>query len=165
MEETPEGERLATVAGLPADKHSGQFSKKRSCLNWDNFHVGTVIPQEHTNKLRTLRTPSGNKLLPVAFEIKRKDTINTVPTKEQEMKIMLQWQKQIEKENDPFRMAVQEYGFIKTVKQGEQFYYEYKELSRSTKAKYFRRDGLPLDIFADEMGLSTNELIDKLGGY
>ena len=165
MEETPEGERLATVAGLPADKHSGQFSKKRSCLNWDNFHLGTVIHQEQTNKLRTLRTPTGNKLLPVAFEIKRKDTINTVPTKEQEMKIMLQWQKQIEKENDPFRMAVQEYGFIKTVKQGEQFYYEYKELSRSTKAKYFRRDGLPLDIFADEMGLSTNELIDKLGGY
>ena len=78
---------------------------------------------------------------------------------------MLQWQKQIEKENDPFRMAVQEYGFIKTVKQGEQFYYEYKELSRSIKAKYFRRDGLPLDKFADEMGLSTNELMDKLGGY
>ena len=80
------------------------------------------------------------------------------------MKIMLQWEKQIEKETDPLRMAVQEYGFIKTVSPGEQFHYEYKELSRSTKAKYFRREGLSIDLFADEIGLTTNELIDKLGG-
>ena len=164
MEEDEEGNAEATVAGLPADKNSGQFSKKRSCLTWDNFHIGTVIPADKTNKLRTVRTPGGNKLLPVAFEIKRKDTINTAPTKQQEMKIMLQWEKQIEKETDPLRMGVQEYGFIKTVRPGEQFHYEYKELSRSTKAKYFRRDGLPIDLFADEIGLTTNELIDKLGG-
>lgn len=164
MEETPEGERLATVAGLPADKHSGQFSKKRSCLNWENFRIGTVIPADQTNKLRTFRTPTGNKLLPVAFEIKRKDTLQTEPTKEQYAKMMLQWEKQIEKETDPLRMAVQEHGFIKTVRPGEQFYYEYKYLSRSTKAKYFRREGLQLDLFADEMGIPTNELIDKLGG-
>ena len=61
-------------------------------------------------------------------------------------------------------MAVQEYGYIKTVRPGEQFHDEYKELSRSTKAKYFRRKGLSLDRFADEIGLTTNELIDKLGG-
>lgn len=70
----------------------------------------------------------------------------------------------MKKETDPLRLAVQEHGFIKTVRSGEQFYYEYKELSRSTKAKYFRREGLQLDLFADEMGIPTNELIDKLGG-
>lgn len=72
MEENEEGEREATVAGLPADKHSGQFSKKRSCLNWDNFYIGTVIAPEQSNKLRTVRTPTGNKLLPVGFKIKKK---------------------------------------------------------------------------------------------
>jgi hypothetical protein len=62
----------ATVAGLPADKHSGQFSKKRSCLNWNNFHIGHVVSPEESNKLRTVRTSTGNKLLPTGFEIKEK---------------------------------------------------------------------------------------------
>jgi hypothetical protein len=75
MEETEKGEREATVAGLPADKHSGMFSKKRSCLNWDNFHLGHTVPKEQSNKLRTVRTPTGNKLLPVHFQIKEKETL------------------------------------------------------------------------------------------
>lgn len=65
----------ATVAGLPADKHSGQFSKKRSCLTWDNFRIGTHIPPEKTNKLRTIRTRTGNKLVPTDFTIKEKETV------------------------------------------------------------------------------------------
>lgn len=75
MEETYDGEIEATVAGLPADKHTGQFSKKRSCLNWDNFHIGYVIPEEQANKLRTLSTPTGSKLLPTGFRIKQKDAL------------------------------------------------------------------------------------------
>lgn len=82
MEETYEWDeknkefvREATVAGLPADKHSGLFSKKRSCLNWDNFHIGYEVPPELSNKLRTVRTPTGNKLLPVGFKIKEKETL------------------------------------------------------------------------------------------
>jgi hypothetical protein len=75
MEEDENGERHATVSGLPADPHTGQFSKKRSCLNWDSFKIGTVIPSSQTNKLRTVRTPTGNKLLPTGYEIKAKDTI------------------------------------------------------------------------------------------
>lgn len=70
-----EWENEVTCAGLPADKHSGMFSKKRSCLNWDNFHLGHKVPKELSNKLRTVRTPSGNKLLPVHFEIKAKETL------------------------------------------------------------------------------------------
>lgn len=75
MEETIEGIREVTVAGLPADKHTGQFSKSRSCLNWDNFHIGTVIPPAKSNKLRTVRTKTGNKLLPTGFQIKEKETL------------------------------------------------------------------------------------------
>ena len=72
MEEKADGTIEATVAGLPADKHSGMGSKKRSCLNWDNFHIGHIVPKEQSNKLRTIRTRSGNKLIPVGFEIKEK---------------------------------------------------------------------------------------------
>src|SRR5690625_952439 len=75
MEETEDGTRLATVAGLPADPNTGQFSKIRSCLNWDNFHIGTVIPAEKANKLRTVSTPTGNKLMPTSFKITEKETL------------------------------------------------------------------------------------------
>lgn len=75
MEQTTEGEIEATVAGLPADKHTGQFSKKRSCLTWDNFFIGHYIPADQTNKLRTVRTPTGNKLLPTHFQIKEKESL------------------------------------------------------------------------------------------
>lgn len=75
MEETYNGKIEATVAGLPADKHSGQFSKSRSCLTWDNFRIGTRIPPEETNKLRTIRTRTGNKLVPTDFTIKEKLSI------------------------------------------------------------------------------------------
>src|SRR5690625_4572986 len=64
MEEDQEGNLLATVAGLPADPGTGNFSKVRSCLNWDNFNIGTIIPPEESHKLRTVATPTGNKLLP-----------------------------------------------------------------------------------------------------
>ena len=77
MEETQEGEREVTLSGLPADKHSGQFSKKRSCITWDNFHIGHVVPVEEANRLRTVRTATGNKLVPVGFQIKEKDGLFT----------------------------------------------------------------------------------------
>lgn len=75
MEETEEGEIEVTIGGLPADPHTGQFSKKRSCLNWDNFHIGYEIPIEKANKLRTFRTPTGNKLIPTGYKIKEKDSL------------------------------------------------------------------------------------------
>jgi hypothetical protein len=74
-DKTDEKHLEATVAGLPADKHTGQFSKKRSCLNWDNFHIGHIVPPDKSNKLRTVRTPTGNKLVPTGFQIKEKDTL------------------------------------------------------------------------------------------
>lgn len=75
MEEDQEGNLLATVAGLPTDPGTGNFSKTRSCLNWDNFHIGTEIPPEKSNKLRTVSTPTGNKLIPTGFKITEKETL------------------------------------------------------------------------------------------
>lgn len=75
MEECEKKGLLATVAGLPADPDTGNFSKKRSCLNWDNFHIGTTIPPEQSNKLRTVSTPTGNKLVPTGFKITEKETL------------------------------------------------------------------------------------------
>lgn len=65
-------EREATVAGLPADPHTGQFSKSRSCLTWDNFHIGHTVPKEQANKLRTVRTETGAKLVSTHFTITAK---------------------------------------------------------------------------------------------
>lgn len=62
-----------TLAGLPADPHTGMGSKSRSCVTWDNFHIGTEYPPEVSNKLRVHRTPTGNKLIPVGFKITEND--------------------------------------------------------------------------------------------
>lgn len=60
-----------TLAGLPADPGTGQFSKVRSAITWENFHVGHVVPREKSHKLRSVRTETGTKLIPVDFTIKR----------------------------------------------------------------------------------------------
>jgi hypothetical protein len=159
MEENEKGELEATVAGLPSDKHTGQFSKKRSCLNWDNFHLGTIITSDKTNKLRTVRTPTGNKLLPVHFQIQDKEKIFE-PTQEQLETSFNKWVNSLEV--DTIKDAVKQHGYIETVKQGQQYYEEYKELSRSVKSKYFRKKGLPLDVFADNIHMDVNELISHM---
>lgn len=64
-----------TLAGLPADPHTGPRSKKRSCVTWYNFHIGLEIPKELSNKLGSKRTPTGIKLVPVPFRITPKDTL------------------------------------------------------------------------------------------
>lgn len=57
-----------TCAGLPADKDAQPGEKKRSCITWDNFHLGTIIA-DGNGKLRTITTPTGKKLVPTSFEI------------------------------------------------------------------------------------------------
>ena len=73
MEEKEDGTIEATVAGLPPDKHTGQFSKSRSCLTWDNFYIGHEVHHTESNKLRTVSTPTGNKLVPTGFKITEKE--------------------------------------------------------------------------------------------
>lgn len=57
-----------TLAGLPADPHTGPRSKVRSCCTWENFHIGQRIPGGN-GRLRTVRTRTGSKLVPVDFNI------------------------------------------------------------------------------------------------
>lgn len=54
------------------------------------------------------------------------------------------------------------HGYIKTVLPGERFYEEYRYLPRHVKPRYFRRDGIPIDIWADDIGKSVSELFDEL---
>lgn len=68
------GHYEVTVAGLPADKGTGYGSKVRSCCDFVNFHIGLIIPGGN-GKLRSIRTPTGIKLVPVDFEIQEHDTL------------------------------------------------------------------------------------------
>ena len=61
-----------TLAGLPADDVHNR--KKRTCCTWDNFHIGLIIPGGN-GKLASIRTPTGNKLVPVDFEILPEDSL------------------------------------------------------------------------------------------
>lgn len=70
-----------TVAGLPADpvlEHEVTLhfnkSKRRTCCTWDNFHIGLYIPGGN-GKLQSVRTRTGNKLIPTSFEIKENDNL------------------------------------------------------------------------------------------
>lgn len=66
--EDEEGKIEVTCAGLPADEDALPGEKKRSCLSFENFEVGTII-KGGNGKLRPYLTPTGKKLLPTDFEI------------------------------------------------------------------------------------------------
>lgn len=73
MEQREDGTVEVTLAGLPADPHTGMGSKQRSCITWDNFHIGYEVPAHVSNKFRTIRTPTGDKIVPTAFRIRPTD--------------------------------------------------------------------------------------------
>lgn len=155
-----------TLAGLPADPHTGQFSKERSAITWENFHLGYVVPKEETNKLRSLRTETGIKLLPTDFSIKDHENnfiLGNISEKEQ-TQIMLDWEEEVMGEIDLIKDTVKEHGYIKTILPDEQYHYEYTQLPHGTKIKYFRKDGTPLDVVAMSINLNANQLMEKIGG-
>lgn len=64
---------------------------------------------------------------------------------------------------DEFKEGVTKYGFIRIPQKGSRFRSEYEQMSRSVKAKYFRREAsLDIDAFADALGYEVNELVDDL---
>jgi hypothetical protein len=63
---------------------------------------------------------------------------------------------------DQIKEWVKQEGYLKTILPGEQYYSEYKEMSRSTKAKYFRKNGIPVDVFATNCGMEVQHLIEEL---
>ena len=68
-----DGSLESTVAGLPSNPHTGQFSKVRDSITWENFQIGAVIAPEHSHKLMSIRTKTGTKLEPTGFTIQEKE--------------------------------------------------------------------------------------------
>lgn len=163
MVETMDGKLQSTVAGLPPDPHTGRFSKQRKHLNWDNFKIGLVIPASKANKLRSVRTLTGTKLMPVGFEIKEKSNLLGGTSEDK----INEWYKQYMERKfakiDPIKDAIEQHGYIRTLKEGDLYYPEYRLLSQSVKRKYFRRNAaLAIDNFADIIGEDLANLMEKL---
>lgn len=65
-------------------------------------------------------------------------------------------------QEDMFRAICLRYGYIRSVRPGERYYLEYQELPRKSIAKYFRRNGIEIDVWAEDNGLSVRELLEYL---
>lgn len=67
-------------------------------------------------------------------------------------------------QEDLIRVMCLQYGFMRTPIQGERFFGEYDALPKISKMKYFRKNGIPLDIWAEDNGFSVRDLLDYLRG-
>jgi hypothetical protein len=139
-----DGKLHVTCAGMP--------DTIKEKVTWDNFRVGFT---------------SGGKLLPrhVKGGLVLSDTEFTLkgtkaPEELTQEQLYALWDS--ETYVDEVKEAVKLHGHMKTIQPGEQFYSEYKELPRSVKMRYFRKAGIPLDVMADFMYLTVNELVGKL---
>lgn len=56
------------------------------------------------------------------------------------------------------------YGYIRAPKKGERHYGEYEGLPKVSKLKYFRKDGVPMDIWAEDNGFTVRDLLDYVRG-
>lgn len=65
---------------------------------------------------------------------------------------------------DMIQELCRKYGFIRVLTPGQRHFSEYQELPKSAKVKYFRLNGVPLDIWADDNGFTVGELFDYLRG-
>jgi hypothetical protein len=139
-----DGELHVTCAGMP--------DAVKEKVTWENFQVGFT---------------SGGKLIPqhVKGGLVLKDTDFTLKgvrewTQLDMDKLLQKWSK--DADYDEIKEGIKLHGHIETVKPGDVFYHEYKELPRSVKMRYFRKKGIAIDVFATEMLLDVNELFEKL---
>jgi hypothetical protein len=63
---------------------------------------------------------------------------------------------------DTIKEGIEKEGYIQTIKKGDVFYFEYSELSRSVKMKYFRKNGLAVDVWCTQLGIDINQLFEEL---
>jgi hypothetical protein len=133
-----------TCAGMP--------EAIKENVTWENFQVGF----RSGGKLLPRHVKGGIVLSDTEFTLKGTKAIEEL-TNEQLYAI---W----EKEADVFDIgsAVKQHGFMKTIQAGEPFYEEYRGLERSIKMRYFRKEGIPFDVFADTLLLTANDLMEKL---
>jgi hypothetical protein len=139
-----DGELHVTCAGMP--------DSVKAKVTWDNFHVGFT---------------SGGKLLPKHIKgglvLVDSDFTLKGSKKEKELDLDHLFKKMLAAADyDYIKEGITRLGHLETCKPGDVFYHQYKELSRSVKMKYFRKRGVPVDVFATEMNLDINELFEKL---
>lgn len=77
---------------------------------------------------------------------------------------MKEWENEF-KEYDDIKEKVKMYGYIKIPEMGDQYYYEYQDLNNSVRKKYFRKNGLALDVWCKEANEDPALLMDELRGY
>jgi hypothetical protein len=142
IEDMPDGLHV-TCAGMPND-----IKEK---VTWENFHEGF----SEGGKLIPKHIRGGVVLVSQEFSIKPQ----TKPFTESDLK---KWMKQMTADFDELMDGVREHGFIETVKKGDVYYSEYKEIPITKKRKYFRKQGVPIDAFATLLDLDVNRLIEKL---
>jgi hypothetical protein len=137
-----EGKLHVTCAGMP--------DTIKEKVTWENFKEGFS---------------SGGKLIPKHIKggLVLRDTEFTLGKKEKQLdmdKILMRLSKAYD--YDEIKEGVKLHGYIQTVKKGDVFYHEYQELSRSVKMKYFRKEGIPIDVFATQVDIDVNDLLEKL---
>lgn len=66
---------------------------------------------------------------------------------------------------DALLIQCRSYGYIRVIRKGENYYTEYSNLKQAVRIKYFRMNsGIPLDVWANDYGVTAVQLIDKLRG-
>jgi hypothetical protein len=71
------------------------------------------------------------------------------------------WELEVSK-IDPIAEKIKEIGFIKIPDKNDFYFSEYKLISTSIKKKYFRKKGLPLDVWCTESGYEQQNFIYNL---
>jgi hypothetical protein len=140
--EEMDGELHVTCAGMP--------DNVKKLVTWENFQPGLSLE----GKLMPFHVPGGIVLHPINF------TLAGAPDEPDYHKIFDRWVESID--GDPIKETVKLHGYIQSILKNERYFAEYQEFSRTVKAKYFRKRGLPIDVFADLAGLEINVLLEKL---
>ncbi|HDR7311490.1 TPA: DNA polymerase [Bacillus cytotoxicus] len=76
-----------------------------------------------------------------------------------------EWQKKLNDmydDVDDIKEQVDEIGYIKCMNQGDLYYTEYKQFSTSVRRKYFRKTGIPIDVWCEAAGWELNDLLEEL---
>jgi hypothetical protein len=142
--EEMDGVLHVTCAGMPENV--------KKLVTWENFQPGLSLE----GKLMPFHVPGGIVLQPINF------TLAGAAAEPDLFTLQKKWLKAFD--IDVIKEGVHQHGYIQTIQKGQRYYGEYHEFSRSVKSKYFRKSGLPIDVFADLTGLDLNDLLEKLRG-
>jgi hypothetical protein len=139
-------------------KCAGMSEKAKANVTFENFDVGLTVK----GNLKPKQVPGGVVLLDDEFTIKGDKKHQEIPelSEEQMRSLFEEWEN--EYEIDLIKEGVEQFGYIQIIGKGQRHYGEYVQFSMSCKRKYFRKSGVPLDVFASLLEIDESELIEKL---